>query len=169
MFLSGTQNLQHEQKQFILTIYLPWNISALSTFPFCKLPRLEKHTAGGGKSWQFLSKFKKSRNLWGKKKKSPFLSIDCSSKESHRILSGENFDHNNAHYHVWICPLSESELKTKTNKSVWTNKAAAHTGRIWVFAYYSSLKIVFQLTSFPHNGHVRVGLHDCVNGQKLFM
>lgn len=32
-----------------------------------------------------------------------------------------------------------------------------------MFAYHSSLKIVFQLTSFPHNGDVRVGLHDCVN------
>lgn len=38
-----------------------------------------------------------------------------------------------------------------------------------MFAYHSSLKIVFQLTSFPHNGDVRVSLHDCVNGQKLFM
>ena len=37
-----------------------------------------------------------------------------------------------------------------------------------MFAYYSCLKIVFQLTSFPHNGDARVGLRDCVNGQKLF-
>ena len=62
-------------------------------------------------------------------------------------------------------------LKKKNNhkNTVWTNKAAAYIHRSWVFAYYSSLKIVFQLTSFPHNGDVRVGLHDRVNGQKLFM
>lgn len=44
-----------------------------------------------------------------------------------------------------------------------------HVGVGCLFAYYSSLKIVFQLTSFTHNGDVRVGLHDCVSGQKLFM